>query len=195
MESLTQEDYRKVLQQENAEKKFVMARIKRIKAEDEEIAERDNIYNMTLPEFLEWFDANAVRLYKSAAYSRIKNKTGFSFKNYVEGRKRIREAVKNSKSAVSLVRRNSKLRTSFTVLEGPLLLFNSTMLFDHAFTIQSMPHALDNDLKYCIQFSGRFKCIADEFCEDIKSEVVYRALQNVRSTAIYHKRSDHVITY
>ena len=55
MESLTQEDYRKVLQQENAEKKFVMARIKRIKAEDEEIAERDNIYNMTLPEFLEWF--------------------------------------------------------------------------------------------------------------------------------------------
>lgn len=195
MSSNNEKDYREILRQRAREVKYVTSKIKDLKANDSALAKRDNIFDMSIEEFLKWFDANAITLFKSVAYSRIKNNSNYQFEDYIRDRKQLRKALPESKSKVKLVRRNSRLRTSFTVVEGPLLVFGSTMMFDHAFTVQSMPHAVDKDLKYCVQFSSRFKNIADQFCEDIKSEVVYRTLQNVRSTAIYHKRSDKILTY
>lgn len=186
---------REYLRRLGRENKYVMAKIADLKAADMQLANQDDIFNMGLSEFLEWFDRNAIRLFRSVAYSRIKNRHNYEFADYVRDRKLLRKAVRESKSKVSLVRRNSKLRTSFKVHEGPLLVLGSTSIFECAFTVQSFPHTADDDLKYCIQFSGRFKKIVDQFCDDIKSEAVYRALQNVSSTAIYHKKSDEIISY
>jgi hypothetical protein len=188
-------DVKKRMQQDAKESRFVQEKLPDIKAHDNFIAERDDIYNMTLSEFLEWFDTNALHLFKSASYSRIKNHSLYTFRAYVAERKALKLQLATNKTKVALVRRNSKLRTSFTVIDGPLTMFNSTTLLNNSLTIQNMPHALDKDLRFCVQFSGKFTKIADEFCEDIKSEAVYRTLQNVRSTAIYHKKVDTVLTY
>lgn len=191
----TQATTREYLRRIGRENKYVMAKIADLKAADMHLADQDDVFNMGLSEFLEWFDRNAIRLFKSVAYSRIKNRHDYEFADYVRDRKLLRKAVRESKSKVSLVRRNSKLRTSFKVHEGPLLVLGSTSILEGAFAVQSFPHTVDDDLKYCIQFSGRFKKVADQFCEDIKPEAVYRALQNVKSTAIYHKKSDEIISY
>ena len=191
----TDEQIRHRIARWNKQSKYVSQRVKDIRARDIELAEQDGIYDMTLSEFLEWFDRNAFRLFKSVGYSRIKNRHDYSFMDYATTRRQIRKIAKHEKSAVRLVRCNSKLRTSFTIDSGALKLFGSTMLFDQAVTIQKVSNTSDPDMKHCIQFSGKFKKIVEEFAEDVKSEAVYRALQDVRSTAIYDRKSENVISY
>lgn len=195
MSRLEHLDIKAQLRQYHKETKFVYDRIQQIKEDDMRMANEADIFNMDLEAFLEWFDSNASRLFQSVAYSRIKNKHDYGFKQYVETRRRIRRERDETQTSLSIVRRNSKLRSSFTVHSGPMLNFGSTMLFEHALTIQALPHANNEALRYCVQFSNRFTTIAERFCEDIKPEVVMRALQDVKSTAIYHSTSTDILTY
>jgi hypothetical protein len=183
------------MHQDQKEAKFVYNRIPLVKAEAMQLANQADIFNMDLEQFIAWFDDNASRLFRSVAYSRIKNHTHYQFAHYVETRKKLIHECGKTHSSLSVVRRNSKLRTSFTVHTGPMLKFGSTMLFGHALTIQELPEANNISLKYCVQFSSKFTKIANRFCEDIKPEIVMRALRDVRSTAIYHIADSDIITY
>lgn len=183
------------LRQRTKEKTYVTERVKEIREHDNDHAEQDGIYDMTLSEFLEWFDRHATQLYTSVGYSRIKNRHDFSFSDYAKTKRKIAKIARTEKSTVKLVRCNSKLRMSFNIVSGPLRMFGSTMLFDGAVTIQKLPNTVESDLKHCIQFNSKFKKLVNEFAFDIQAEAVYRKLNDVRSTAIYRRESNEIITY
>ena len=192
LHSKASQTHQLMLKQHQKESRYVTTRIASIKADDMRLAENNGIYDMTIEQFLKWFDTNSPRLFQSVAYSRIKNKSMYSFQHYIAKRRKIRNC--EHRTSVSIVRANSRLRTSFTVHNGPARHFGSTMLFAGALTIQEMPFA-EGDLQYCIQFSGKFHTIVDQFLEELKPEAVMRALQDVKSTAIYHMKSKTVYTY
>lgn len=186
------QDHKRILKQHQKECNYVTARIAAIKANDMQMAEADDIYSMNIEQFLKWFDTNSPRLFQSVAYSRIKNKSMYSFRHYIARRRKIRNC--KHRTSVSLVRANSRLRASFSVHNGPARHFGSTMLFAGALTIQELPFA-QGDLQYCIQFSVKFHAIVDQFLTEHKPDAVMRALQDAKSTAIYHIQSKTVYSY
>lgn len=183
------------LRQINKECKFVTERIEKVKADNMRLAIEADIFNMELEEILEWFDLNASRLFQSVAYSRIKNSHNYRFGQYVNTRKQLIRERGEMQTSISIVSRNSKLRSSFAVYAGPMLRFGGSTMFDGALTILPVVSHANAYKWHCVQFSNRFTKIVNRFCADIKPEAVMRALRGVKSTAVYRTSSNDIITY